>query len=440
METRANYLLIGAFTLLGVLGALGFFLWLAKVEVDRQYAYYDVLFESVAGLGEAGDVRYNGLPVGQVVSLGLDPEDPSKVRVRIEVSAQTPIKTDTVAKLESQGVTGVSYVGLSGGGADTPLLRATSDDPIPRITAEKSAFQSLFDSAPALLEKAIALLEDVNEVVNEENKAAVGTILSNLSSASGELDTVLKDFSGLSGDLSIAAREIASFTGTLETVAATANVTMLTAGETLTTAKEAIERAHTTIDNATEALAGARDAFASANTLMNDKLPGVIDQVNATAATVETVVTDVGGKAGVAIDGASAAIAKFDAVGDVAVARLTEAEATLAALDKALTQADATMKAIEAASNNVDTLVEGDGKALVASARQAVDSAKTLMAGRIPALIDRADGALGAVEKTVTDVGARIDTLAEVATARLTRRRHPRGDDAGAGVVHQFRR
>jgi len=68
METRANFVLIGAFTLFGILGSLGFFLWLAKVEVDRQYAYYDILFENVSGLGEAGDVRYNGLPVGQTVA------------------------------------------------------------------------------------------------------------------------------------------------------------------------------------------------------------------------------------------------------------------------------------------------------------------------------------------------------------------------------------
>ena len=85
METKANYILIGAFTLIGILIGFGFVLWLAKVEVDRQYAYYDILFDNVSGLSEAGDVRYNGLPVGQVVELRLAPQDPSKVLVRIEV-------------------------------------------------------------------------------------------------------------------------------------------------------------------------------------------------------------------------------------------------------------------------------------------------------------------------------------------------------------------
>ena len=112
METRANYILIGAFTLAGILGAFGFFLWLAKFEVTRQYAYYDVLFDNVAGLSAAGGVNYNGLPVGQVISLKLDDDDPSKVRVRLEVDADIPVTKETIAQLQSLGVTGVAYVEL----------------------------------------------------------------------------------------------------------------------------------------------------------------------------------------------------------------------------------------------------------------------------------------------------------------------------------------
>ena len=86
METKANFVLIGAFTLAGIIGALAFLLWLAKVQVDRQYAYYEVLFDSVSGLSEAAGVDYNGLPVGQVVSLKIDPENPSAGYVRRSLS------------------------------------------------------------------------------------------------------------------------------------------------------------------------------------------------------------------------------------------------------------------------------------------------------------------------------------------------------------------
>ena len=117
METKANYLLIGLFTITGLLCSMAFLLWLAKVQVDQQYSYYFVHFDNVTGLSNAGDVRYNGLPVGRVVDLQLDPDDPAKVRARIELDVQTPIKTDTVATLQSQGVTGVSFVALTGGSA-----------------------------------------------------------------------------------------------------------------------------------------------------------------------------------------------------------------------------------------------------------------------------------------------------------------------------------
>ncbi|MEO1689427.1 MAG: MlaD family protein [Pseudomonadota bacterium] len=228
METRANYVLIGAFTLAGLLGAMGLLLWLAKVQVDRQYAYYDVLFEDVSGLGEAGDVRYNGLPVGQVVALALDPEDPSKVRVTLEVAAETPVKADTTATLQLQGVTGVSFVALSGG---SPQAEAMPQGGV--ITTERSAIQSIFEGAPELLEKAIALLEDVNRVVDSQNQQAVDEVLANLASASGRLDRTLEDFEGLSGDLSLAAQAVAGFAGRLDELSGAAETTLETATEAL---------------------------------------------------------------------------------------------------------------------------------------------------------------------------------------------------------------
>src|SRR6056297_507720 len=123
METRANYVLIGAFTVLLSLGLLGMLLWFAKVEVDRQYAYYDVLFEDVSGLSEAASVRFNGLRVGSVVRLRLDPDDPSEVRVTLEVAAETPVRTDTVAVLQLQGATKDTPVTPCSGSAATVLVR-----------------------------------------------------------------------------------------------------------------------------------------------------------------------------------------------------------------------------------------------------------------------------------------------------------------------------
>ena len=281
METKANFVLIGAFALAGIIGSLVFLLWLAKVEVDRQYSYYDVLFDNVSGLGNAGDVRFNGLVVGSVVGLALDPEDGSKVRVRIEIAQETPIRTDTVASLQSQGVTGVSFVSLSGGSQTADLLAEGGV-----IRSVPSAFQSVLEGAPELLQKAVVLLEDINGLINEQNRAAVDTILENLASASGRLDRSLASFETLSGDLSLAAREVSGFTGRLQALSDTADTTLTAATATLETAQEAIGAARGTIDRATGTLDTLDQTLLSARTLIDGDLAEVLRQGTATAETL----------------------------------------------------------------------------------------------------------------------------------------------------------
>jgi phospholipid/cholesterol/gamma-HCH transport system substrate-binding protein len=406
METRANFVLIGAFTLAGILGALGFLLWLAKVEVDRQYAYYDILFETVSGLSEAGDVRYNGLPVGQVIRLALDREDPSKVRVRIEIDAATPVKTDTVATLELQGVTGVSYVDLTGGTPEAERLTAGPGERVPVIESRQSSIQSLFSGAPELLTQAIDLLEKLNTAVSPENQAAFGNILANLESASGELDKTLKDFSALSGDLSEAATTISEFTVKLEPVAESAVTTMGTADETLVAARRAIETAQSAITEATSALSSARQTFDVASKLMSEDLPTVLEQARSTAGTIETVVADIGGKAGGVAD-------KVDRIGDLALARLDEAAATLARLDTAIDTASTTMRSIDATSQSIDTLVKGEATALVADTRSAVAAANQAIAAVNRVVSDDLPGIVEDVRAATRNVNAVVTTVGD---------------------------
>jgi len=427
METRANYVLIGAFTLAAIIGALGFFLWLAKVEVDRQYAYYDILFDSVSGLSEAGDVRYNGLPVGQVIRLALDRNDPSKVRVRIEIDADTPVKTDTIATLELQGVTGVSYVDLTGGTPDAQRLVTAPGEAVPLIQSQPSAIQSLFTGAPELLSKAISLLEKLNTAVSPDNQAAFSHILANLDSASGELDNTLKDFSSLSTNLSEAAGTIADFTHRLEPVADASVNTLKTVDETLKTARTAIEAAQSSIDEATGALTSARQTFDAANGLMTDELPALIGEVKSTAGTIGTVVADLGGKAGGVAD-------KLDRLSDAAIARMDDAKATLARLDVAIDTATATLKTVDATSQSVNTLVTGEGTALVTDTRaavtaahQAITAANRVISDDLPAIVADVRQATQNVNTVVTTVGddltgvsGKLDGIADHADTAVT--------------------
>lgn len=187
METRAHYLLIGTFTLLGALAALLFALWLARYGGDREMQAYDVLFrEPVSGLSVGSPVQYSGIRVGEVQRLRLDPEDPRRVWARISVSATAPIRTDTEAALTLLNVTGSAGISLSEGSPDNPRLAAGTDG-IPVIEAEPSPLARLRINTDELLVQVTTLLENANRILSEENAERLVRILDNLDSVSTRL-------------------------------------------------------------------------------------------------------------------------------------------------------------------------------------------------------------------------------------------------------------
>ena len=232
MEIKANYVLIGAFTLAGLLAGLGFLVWLAGTELDRQFQRYDIFFDNVSGLSASAEVRFNGLPVGRVVELELAPERQG-IRTRIEVRAETPIRTDTVAQLQVQGVTGVGFVSLSGGSAEAPLLAEASERAVPVIEAERSVLQTLTEDAPDLVTEAITLLEQLQGFAGPDNQARVANLLENISRSSDELETALADFSEISRTVARGTDQITAFTGRLDEIGAAIESALASLEETL---------------------------------------------------------------------------------------------------------------------------------------------------------------------------------------------------------------
>ncbi len=134
METRANHLLVGSFVLLLIAGLVVFVVWLARFQFEAEFERYDILFEGrVTGLSVGSKVSLRGVPVGEVRDIGIDPDNVERVRVTIEVAAETPVREDTVASLEQQGITGVANILLSGGSQDSPPLVAAAGEPRPVI-------------------------------------------------------------------------------------------------------------------------------------------------------------------------------------------------------------------------------------------------------------------------------------------------------------------
>ena len=191
METKANYVLIGAFTLATAAFLLLFGLWAAKYSSDRDWQEYRVVFtEPVTGLTEGSSVQYNGIAIGTVETLNLDPKDPRRVIALLKLKADTPVKVDTRAKLSITGLTGVPFIQLTGGSPGAQMLARGDRDEIPVIQAESSALQNIADTANRLVSR-------MDEVLSEENVKRIADTLQNVESMTGAIADQREDLRAL---------------------------------------------------------------------------------------------------------------------------------------------------------------------------------------------------------------------------------------------------
>jgi phospholipid/cholesterol/gamma-HCH transport system substrate-binding protein len=198
METRANFVLIGAFSLAVIVGAFMLVLFFSGLGRVSETKVYQVVFTgSVSGLLRGGPVLFNGLRVGEVTQIDFVPNDPGRVSAFIKVEARIPIKTDTKARLELQGLTGGSAVALSGESSDAPALQGKDGAPAV-IVAEPSQFQNLLQNVQSISQKADAVLGKADKLI-EANSGAITDTLHNIdafSKALGEHSAGLGDAMG----------------------------------------------------------------------------------------------------------------------------------------------------------------------------------------------------------------------------------------------------
>ncbi len=186
METRASYVIVGAFSLLIVAGCLLFVLWSAKNAKGDMRTYEIVFRQSVSGLSVGGGVLLEGVRIGQVSGIKVSPKDPGQVIVHIQVAADAPIRQNSQATLEPQGVTGVSAVAVSGGTADSPML-AEVDGVIARIPSKPSQFQEIMNSIPSILASLDSIVARANDLITPENSQSFGKLLASVTEIAGTL-------------------------------------------------------------------------------------------------------------------------------------------------------------------------------------------------------------------------------------------------------------
>ncbi|WP_132998990.1 MlaD family protein [Luteimonas arsenica] len=202
METKANYVLIGVFTLLVAVAMLLFGLWAAKYSSDRNWQAYHVVFnEPVTGLTEGGAVQYNGISVGTVDSLSLAPQDPRRVVARIRVHADVPVKVDTRAKLSMTGLTGATFIQLTGGSPEAPRLTVRGGEDIPVILTEASALQNIADTANRLVAR-------LDEVLSDENVARIAATLEHIEGMTGAVAGQREDLASLITNARVASEKL----------------------------------------------------------------------------------------------------------------------------------------------------------------------------------------------------------------------------------------
>jgi phospholipid/cholesterol/gamma-HCH transport system substrate-binding protein len=189
MERNANYALVGLISTILLIAMIVFVFWLANFAFSAKYDTYQVVFHGpVSGLTRGGDVQFNGIKVGEVSDIQLDAQDPNKVIAKTQVRSDTPVRVDTEASLEPQGITGVNYIQLTAGTVSKPLLKdATPSGQPMMIQAKPGTMSSLLSGGGAVMQAALDSLQRINQVLSQQNIQRVTAIIGDVQQVTAEL-------------------------------------------------------------------------------------------------------------------------------------------------------------------------------------------------------------------------------------------------------------
>ncbi len=191
MESKANYAFVGLFVLAALAAVLSFVLWFSSAQFDQQYDDYEVVFQgAVRGLSQGSEVRFNGLPVGEVTSLGLDINSSNSVIAKIQVQANTPIHIDSTAQLEPQGLTGLNYIQISAGSEELALMSELPGEGPFRIQGRMSQIDTLVEGGEDVIFGAQRALIRVNTLLSEQAILDFQGILANIRTITADLQDV----------------------------------------------------------------------------------------------------------------------------------------------------------------------------------------------------------------------------------------------------------
>jgi len=182
MENKVNFAAVGAFVIVLAIAIIAGTLWLSSGKYYRKVydTYETYMTESVSGLNINAAVRYRGVDVGRVRQISLEPGNVEQVRVTLDIERGTPVKADTVAVLQTQGLTGIAFIELTGGRRDSIALKAGPGQEFPVIASGPSLIGRLETSTPVLLANLVRVGDNLNALLDESNRRALRSTLADL--------------------------------------------------------------------------------------------------------------------------------------------------------------------------------------------------------------------------------------------------------------------
>ena len=262
METRSNYVMVGAVTVALLVGALLFIVWLAGLSNTAKRCY-DVYFaQGVSGLNKGSNVTFSGVPVGQITQVSLLPARPEFVWVRIEVDDETPVLQGTTAQIKGVGFTGVSEIQLGGAVKGARPITQVGPQGCPVIPASSGGLGALLNSAPVLIDRIQRLTERLTELLSDKNQNAISDILENVDQTTKVLAERAPDLADAIGDARIAARQAGVAAQKWGQVADTTNGVLQ-------------ENAKPAVENLEKAIASVQHAADNLDAIVSDARPGV---------------------------------------------------------------------------------------------------------------------------------------------------------------------
>jgi len=426
METKANYALVGFFTVLVIAAAFFFVYWMSQYGRGGEMAQLAIRIPGSAnGLSVGSPVRFNGIPVGSVRSLAIDADDPRFSIAMTEVSTSAPVKKSTSAVLEVQGLTGAAYVELSGGKADDPniLRQAFDTESAAVLNAEQSSVTNILSTADKILKRADAAITDIQGFVadargpltttirnaeqfsgslarNGDNidqfLQSVGGLSDTFKNLSGRLDTVLASVDSLIK--AVDPKKVEDFVGNVDKVSKDIAAASGDVKTTVEGFRKTAETFQTFGTHATETLGKVDDLLAAVD---KQKISGAVDNISVASADARKAIASVTGVAN----------------------RIGERQEDI---DQIITDVQQMTSKLNAASSRVDGVLakldgflgEGDSESLFAEAKatlQSIKQAADTLNGRIGPIADglqRFSGSgLRDVEALVLDTRRTIQNL-----------------------------